>query len=109
MPLGFGDWRFSTALITGLTAKEAVVSTLSILTGAATNADLLAILSNLMSPVQAFSFLIFTMLYMPCVAAFAAIKREMNSLLKAVGMMAFQTAIAWLIAFIFFRIAVLFI
>ena len=109
MPLGFGDWRFSTALITGLTAKEAVVSTLSILTGAATNADLLAILSDLMSPVQAFSFLIFTMLYMPCVAAFAAIKREMNSLVKAVGMMAFQTTIAWVIAFIFFRIAVLFI
>ena len=81
-PLGFSDWRVSTALITGFTAKEAVVSTLSVLTGTATS-NLSAVLSDMFSGVSVVSFLVFTLLYTPCVAAIAAVKREMGSGLKA--------------------------
>lgn len=92
-PLGFGDWRAATALVTGLTAKEAVVSTLQMLTG---DAGLASVFSTQLA---AFSFLIFTLLYMPCVAAMAAIRREFNSTLKSVYMMIYQTAFAYAAAF----------
>ena len=107
-PLGFGDWRASTALITGLTAKEAVVSTLAVLTGAGNSAMLTPLLAGIF-PTQAaaYSFLVFTLLYMPCVAAFATIKRELTSLKKAVVSMAIQTGVAWLIAFIIYRLLLL--
>ncbi|MBC8536956.1 ferrous iron transport protein B [Feifania hominis] len=97
-PLGFGDWRASTALITGLTAKETVVSTLAILTGAGDSAHLIPLLGEIFTPMAAFSFLVFTLLYMPCVAAMAAVRREMGSSLSAAMMMAFQTCVAWLVA-----------
>lgn len=92
-PLGFGDWRAATALVTGLTAKEAVVSTIQMLTGEA------GLASVFTTPLCAFSFLIFTLLYMPCVAAMAAIRREFNSTLKSVYMMLYQTAFAYAAAF----------
>jgi len=92
-PLGFGDWRAATALVTGLTAKEAVVSTIQMLTGEA------GLASVFTTPLCAFSFLIFTLLYMPCVAAMAAIRREFNSTLKSVYMMLYQTAFAYTAAF----------
>ena len=81
-PLGFSDWRVSTALITGFTAKEAVVSTLSVLTGTAT-ANLSRVLGSMFTGRSAASFLVFTLLYTPCVAAIAAVKREMGSGMRA--------------------------
>ncbi|MFA6857440.1 MAG: nucleoside recognition domain-containing protein, partial [Treponema sp.] len=105
-PLGFRDWRLATALVAGLTAKEAVVSTLAVLCGA-TGAGLSAILHTMLSPASAISFLVFTLLYMPCVAAFAAIRREIGNK-DAVGAMAFATGIAWIMALIVYHIAVLF-
>lgn len=104
-PLGFSDWRASTALITGLSAKETVVSTLTILTNSTTDAGLSAALGAMFSPASAIAFLSFTILYMPCVAAFAASKREMGSLKGAVLAAAYQTGIAYLIAFVVYKIA----
>ena len=108
-PLGFGNWIASTALITGLTAKEAVVSTLAILVGAGDEAGLTTLLGQLFTPLSAFSFLTFTLLYMPCVAAFAAVRREYGSTRQAAGVMAFQTGVAWVVAFLVYNIGGVFI
>lgn len=108
-PLGFGDWRAATALITGLTAKEAVVSTFAVLTGAGDSTSLVPILSQMLPPLAAFSFLTFTLLYMPCVAAMAAVRRELGSTGRAVGVMVYQTAVAWVAAFAVYQIGMLFI
>ena len=108
-PVGFSDWRASTALITGVTAKESVVSTLSILTGAGTDAQLAAALSTVFTPLSAYAFLVFTVLYMPCVAAFAASKRELGSWRDAVLTACYQTAAAYLAAFVIFQVGSLFI
>ncbi|MDY3360825.1 MAG: nucleoside recognition domain-containing protein, partial [Clostridium celatum] len=94
-PLGFGDWRISTALITGFTAKESVVSTLTVLLGGDTST-----LSTLFTPFTAFVFLIFTLLYTPCVAAIACIKRELGSKKAAIGIVIMQCCIAWLVSFL---------
>ncbi|MCD7836315.1 MAG: ferrous iron transport protein B [Lachnospiraceae bacterium] len=90
-PLGFGDWRISTALITGFMAKESVVSTLSILFGDT------ASLTSAISPIAAASLMVFCLLYTPCVAAVASVKRELGSG-WAVMMVIFQCVIAWLCA-----------
>ena len=97
-PLGFGDWRISTSLITGFTAKEAVVSTMSVLCGTSMS-NLPQTLGSFFTPLSAVSFLVFTLLYTPCVAAIAAIRREMDSALQAVGIVIMQCVIAWLVAF----------
>lgn len=89
-PLGFGDWRASSALITGITAKESVVSTLSILTNASSDAGLSAALMTMFTPAAAYAFLCFTVLYMPCVAAFAATKRELGSWKQALAQFCFR-------------------
>lgn len=73
-PLGFGDWRASTALLTGFTAKESVVSTLTLLLGGDTSR-----ISTLFTPFTAVVFLVFVLLYTPCVAAIATVKRELGS------------------------------
>ncbi|WP_326911010.1 ferrous iron transport protein B [Sedimentibacter sp. MB31-C6] len=104
IPLGFNDWRASTALITGLTAKEAVVSTLTVLTGAATDVQLSTILNTIFTPISAFAFLIFTLLYMPCIAAFAATKRELGSLRYAVLTVSYQTLTAYIVGLIVYQI-----
>ncbi|MCI8622052.1 MAG: ferrous iron transport protein B [Provencibacterium sp.] len=96
LPLGFADWRASTALITGFTAKEAVVSTLAVLTGANT-ATLPAALAAIFSPAAAAAFLTFTLLYTPCVAAISAVKREMGGARYALVVALCQTAVAWLV------------
>ena len=93
-PLGFGDWRLSTALITGFTAKESVVSTLTVLTGGAGVAGLFA------TPWAAYTFLVFTLLYTPCVAAIAAVRREMGRRWAPV-VVVLQCCVAWLCAFLF--------
>ena len=95
-PLGFGDWRAATALISGFTMKEAVVSTFAVLVG---GGNLNAALAGIFTPLAAFAFLIFTLLYTPCVAAVGAVKRELNSRLAAVEVVLFQTGVAWVAAF----------
>ncbi len=107
-PLGFSDWRVPAALITGFTAKEAVVSTLSVLTGTAT-AQLGTVLGDMFSVRSAASFLVFTLLYTPCVAAIAAVKRELGSGLKAFGVVVLQCAVAWVAAFLVYQAGGLFI
>lgn len=101
-PMGFGDWRISTALITGFMAKESVVSTLSVLFGS-TEALLAAI-----TPLAAASLLVFCLLYTPCVAAVAAIKRELGGKWAA-GVVIGQCVIAWIAAFVVYMIAGIFI
>ncbi len=93
-PLGFGDWRISTALITGFTAKESVVSTLTILLGGTTGA-----LKNLFTSLSAFVFLVFTLLYTPCVAAIATVKRELGRG-WALRVVVLQCLIAWIVAWL---------
>ena len=103
-PLGFSDWRVATALLTGFTAKEAVVSTLGVLLGTGT-AELGGALTGLFTPAAALSFLTFTLLYTPCVAAVAAIRRELHSTVKTLGVVAFQCGIAWVAAGVVYMIA----
>ena len=106
-PLGFEDWRASTALVTGITAKESVVSTLSVLTNATSDAGLSAALMNIFTPVSAFAYLCFTVLYMPCVAAFAATKRELGSMKEAMFTALFQTGVAYIAALIVYQLGTL--
>ena len=107
-PLGFGNWQAVTALITGLTAKEAVVSTFAVLTGAGDSSSLIPILAGMFTPLQAVSFLIFTLLYMPCVAAMAAVKRELGGYKNALLVMLYQTTFAWVAAFLVYSFGLLF-
>ena len=102
-PLGFGDWRAATALISGFSAKEAVVSTLSVLTGT-TMSGLGDTLGTIFTPLAAGSYLVFTLLYTPCVAAVATIRREMNSAWKTLAIVCMQCGVAWLAAFAFYQI-----
>ena len=94
-PLGFGDWRASTALITGFTAKESMVSTLTLLLGGDASR-----ITTMFSPFTAVVFLVFTLLYTPCVAAIATVKREMGSARAAAVTVVSQCAIAWVVAFL---------
>jgi len=105
-PLGFSDWRISTALITGFMAKEAVISTLAVLTGSAAM-ELGNVLHNLFSPLSAFSFLVFTLLYTPCVASIATVRRELGSLKGTIMIIIYQTLIAWFFAFIIYQLGTL--
>ena len=97
-PLGFGDWRVATALVTGLMAKEAVISTLGVLMGVGANLGSAA-LGSLFTLPSAVSFLVFCLLYTPCVSALAALRRELGSGVKTVLVMASQCCVAWLAAF----------
>ena len=96
-PMGLADWRISTALITGFLAKESVVSTLSILFGST------ATLTSGITPLSAASLLVFCLLYTPCVAAIASIKRELGGK-WAVGVVIIQCVIAWIAAFLVYLI-----
>ena len=99
-PLGFADWRCTTALISGFIAKESVVSTLQILLGSAP-------IASMFTTKTALSFLVFTLLYTPCVAAIAAIRRETGSALRAALIALSQCCIAWLAAFALYHLALL--
>ena len=105
-PLGFGDWRMVTALISGFTAKEAVVSTLAVLLGTSM-AELGSALTAVFTPLTAVSFLVFTLLYTPCVAAVATIRRELGSSLKAFGVVLLQCGVAWVAAFVAYHVGML--
>lgn len=94
-PLGFGDWRVSTALITGFVAKESVVSTLTVLVGDVDK------LKDIFTSSTAFVFLIFTLYYTPCVAAISAVKRELSSWRETIKMVIFQCVFAWIASYLF--------
>ena len=96
-PLGFGDWRCATALISGFIAKESVVSTLEVLLGSAA-------ITSLFTTRSAVSFLVFTLLYTPCIAAVATIRRELGSRIKTVGVVLLQCVVAWLAAYIAYAV-----
>jgi len=100
-PLGLNDWWAITSLISGLAAKEAVISTLTVLLGTTD-------LSGAFTIPTAISFLTFTLLYTPCFAAIAAIKREMRSGLKTVGIVLMQCAIAWICGAVVYQLIGLF-
>ncbi len=102
-PLGFGDWRASTALLTGFTAKESVVSTLTLLLGGDSSQ-----ITTLFTPFTAVVFLVFVLLYTPCVAAIAAVRRELGSVRAAAATVLVQCAIAWLMAFLVRCVGLLF-
>ncbi|MCQ2386520.1 MAG: ferrous iron transport protein B, partial [Clostridia bacterium] len=106
-PLGFGDWRVVTSLIAGFSAKEAVVGTMGVLLGVGTG-DLAPVLSSFFSPLSAVSFLVFTLLYTPCVAAIATVRKELGSRLKAFYVVLGQCAVGWGAAFIIYQIGLLF-
>ena len=105
-PLGFGDWRMVTALVSGFTAKEAVVSTFGVILGVGTE-QLTGALRDVFTTESAASFLAFCLLYTPCVAAVATIRRELNSGWKAFGVVIMQCVIAWLVSFVVYRVGVL--
>ena len=97
-PLGFGDWRCVTALISGFIAKESVVSTLQVLLGGAA-------LTSLFTARSAVSFLVFTLLYTPCVAAIATIRRELGSRWATLGVVVMQCTVAWVVSFLAYTVA----
>lgn len=101
-PMGFGDWRIVASLITGLTAKESVVSTLNVLFGSK------AALTAALSPLSAVSLLVFSLLYSPCVAAIAAVRRELGAR-WALGIALGQCLLAWICALIVYLVGALFI
>lgn len=106
-PLGFGTWQAAVALLTGVIAKEAVVASLSMFYGFSLTAEsgvvAAALSSTFVSPISAFSFLIFCLLYVPCVAAVSAIYREMNSLKWTVISVAWQMLTAYVVSFVVFQ------
>ena len=101
-PLGFGDWRCVTALISGFIAKESVVSTLQVLLGGAA-------LTTLFTLRSAVSFLVFTLLYTPCVAAIATIRRELGSRWATLGVVVMQCTVAWVVSFLAYAVAGVFL
>jgi len=107
-PLGFGDWRAVTSLISGFTAKEAVVSTMAVLMGTSVN-ELGGALSSLFTPLSALSFLVFTLLYTPCVAAIATVRRELHSRGATLGVVLMQCGVAYLAALAVWQIGSLFV
>ena len=107
-PLGFGDWRAVTSLISGFTAKEAVVSTMAVLMGTSVN-ELGGALSTLFTPLSALSFLVFTLLYTPCVAAIATVRRELHSRGATLAVVLMQCGVAYLAALAVWQIGSLFV
>ena len=105
-PLGFGDWRMVTALVSGFTAKEAVVSTFGVILGVSTE-QLGVALHSLFTTASAASFLAFCLLYTPCVAAVSTIRTELKSGWKTVGIVFAQCLVAWLAAFVVYHVGLL--
>lgn len=105
-PLGFGDWRMVTALVSGFTAKEAVVSTFGVILGVGTE-QLTTALHSIFTTESAASFLAFCLLYTPCVAAVATIRRELKSGAKTLGVVLMQCIVAWIVAFVVYRVGMM--
>lgn len=108
IPLGFGTWQAAVALLSGIVAKEAVVTTMSVLYGAGGLA-LQAVLATQFTPLSAYAFMVFSLLYMPCIAAFVSIRREMNSLKWALATVLMETGVAYVVALLVYQIGSLFV
>ena len=108
-PLGFGQWEKSVSLLSGLVAKEAVVSTMQVLYSAADTAGLATILASQFTRLSAYAFLVFTLLYTPCVSAVAAIRREMNSRKYTLLAIFLQLGVAYVAALMVYQIGSLFV
>ena len=102
-PMGYGCWQAAVALLTGIIAKEAVVSTLAVLLGTST-ANLGAALGALFTPLSALSFLVFTLLYTPCIAAVTTIRRELGSFWRMLGVVLLQCSVAWLVGMLVYQV-----
>lgn len=102
-PLGFGDWQSSVSMLSGLIARETIVSTMGILFNAGGETQLTAVLQNVFTPPAAFSFMVFTLLFVPCIAAISAMKRELNSTKWTIFALGFQTVVAWVVSFIIYQ------
>lgn len=108
-PCGFGNWQAAVSLLSGFAAKEAVVSTMSILYGADSSAGLMAALSQTFTPLSAYAFLVFVLLYVPCIAAVSALATELNSKKLTAFSICYQIGIAWVMATIVYQIGNIFI
>ena len=110
-PLGFGTWQAAVALLTGLVAKEAVVSSMSLFYGFSITASGTAVAAAMggtfQSPAAAYAFLVFVLLYVPCVAALSTLYREMNSLKWTLRSVAWQVGAAYIGSFLAYRIGLL--
>ena len=102
-PIGLGDWRIATALLSGLSAKEASLSTLSVLLHASAGENR-ACLSQIFTPASAASFLIFYLMYVPCIASLTAVRKVTGRWRCAAGMAAFQCVLAWIAAFVVYHV-----
>lgn len=106
-PLGFGDWRAVSAVLSGLTAKEAVVSTLTVMLGeGAGRMDFAKNLSSVFTPASSVSFFVFCLFYTPCIAALAAVRKELGGMRWILAMASFQCSLAWIMSFLFFRVGI---
>lgn len=108
-PLGFGNWKTGVSLLSGLVAKEAVVSTMLVLYSAANEAALSGAILSAFTPLSAFSFMVFCLLYMPCISAFVTIKKETGSIKWAIASAVMQCTVAYLVSFLIYQIGSQFI
>lgn len=107
-PCGFGTTEISVSLLSGLAAKEAVISSMSILYGAANSSELISVLSGILTPASALSFLTFVLLYVPCIAAMTAMRAELNSRRLTAFSICWQLIAAWIMSFAVYHAAMLF-
>lgn len=108
-PLGFGNWKTGVSLLSGLVAKEAVVSTMLVLYSASNEAALSGAIMQAFTPLSAFSFMVFCLLYMPCISAFVTIKKESGSLKLAIASAVMQCTIAYIVSLLIYQIGSIFI
>lgn len=103
-PLGFGDWKSSVSMLSGLIARESIVSTMGILHGAGDSGAISEIIAAAYTPAAAYSFMVFSLLFIPCMAAVATLRREMNSRKWTAIALVFQAVVAWVVTFIVYNI-----
>jgi ferrous iron transport protein B len=103
-PLGFGTWQAATALLSGVAAKELVVSTFSVLSSGSGTVQLHSVIASLFTPASAYAFMAFVLLYCPCVSAMATMRRELNSHKWMAGTLALDFSAAWVAAFVIYNI-----
>ena len=110
-PIGLDSWEATTALLAGLAAKEAIVSTLTVLMGplVASGMGIAAALGTIFTPLTAFVFLVFILLYVPCLATFAATRKELDSTIQAVCIVVMQLVLAYVVCFVIYHIGLIFI
>ena len=108
-PLGFGYWQTSVALLSGLVAKEAVVSSLSLFLGVSGGSAVGAALASLLTPLAAYSFLVIVLLYVPCVAAVATMRKELHSAKYTLFMVVYQVVTAYIVALLIHTIGGIFL